>query len=121
MYFLNKNINQMTREETKNAIAVMQHYADGGEVEYSDSISINPWEITRSPKWDWLQFEYRIKAKEPIKPEVGKWYYIPFGNGYMKQKCVAFEFYAYVFMGVGLGISIYTSDYDFSNFKEAEP
>ena len=109
----------MTREETKEAIKVMQHFVDGGEVECI-TLRYKNWFIISDPVWDWLRFEYRIKVKEPVKPEVGKWYYTPFGNGYMKQKCVAFEFGYYVFMNKSLGTNIYTADHDFSNFKEVE-
>ena len=48
----------MTREETLEAIKVMQHYADGGEVEYWLA---GEWVPHSSPNWGWAESDYRIK------------------------------------------------------------
>ena len=50
-------------------IKVMQHYADGGEVENKDKES-NKWFKAYTPDWNWLKYDYRIK-KEKITIE--KW------------------------------------------------
>ena len=50
----------MNREETKEAIKVMQHYADGGEVEYR-SCDKSDWSFDDSPWWNWISYTYRIK------------------------------------------------------------
>jgi hypothetical protein len=39
-------------------IAVMQHFARGGEVEIRID---NRWFATLAPAWDWYSFDYRIK------------------------------------------------------------
>lgn len=51
----------MTREETQNMINVMQHYADGGEVECIDEDG--NWFDTSSPEWSEVNGKtiYRIK------------------------------------------------------------
>jgi len=107
----------MTPEETKKAIAVMQHYADGGEAEYTSQGDDN-WLLVKNPGWDWDNYDYRIKSH---KPEVGKWYTIPFTSGYIKQKCIAFEFGTYVFLNEILVSNYYTINFDFSDFKEVQP
>jgi hypothetical protein len=50
----------MTREETLEAIKVMQHYADGGEVEASKNEWIDSY-LNNDPDWDWIVNDYRIK------------------------------------------------------------
>ena len=52
----------MTREETREAIKVMQHYADGGEVEQRlrDDDELD-WFWNGSPTFDFLHYDYRIK------------------------------------------------------------
>lgn len=54
----------MTIEEQ---IKVMQHYADGGEVEYT-LVGQDVWGPAASPTWNWNVNNYRIKP-EPQKPE----------------------------------------------------
>jgi len=75
----------MTREETKQAIAVMQHYADGGEVEVI-SESNSTWSIAVDPCWDWALCKYRIKPKPQLTIEVGRWYEL---KGGMVGKCIS--------------------------------
>lgn len=55
----------MNREETKEAIKVMQHYADGGEVEASGGDGWHRFISPGAPSWNWVDFEYRIK-EEPM-------------------------------------------------------
>jgi len=66
----------MTREETLEAIKVMQHYADGGEVELYDS-SLQEWvdAFGNEPSWIWIYNKYRIKpTTKKIKLEA--WLYM---------------------------------------------
>jgi hypothetical protein len=55
----------MTREETIEAIKVMQHYADGGEVEArlidQRHFGEKAWTHHDNPWWVWPDFDYRIK------------------------------------------------------------
>lgn len=55
----------MTREETLEAIKVMQHYADGGEVEArlidQRHFGEKAWTHHENPWWVWPDFDYRIK------------------------------------------------------------
>jgi len=54
----------MTREEIKKAIEVMQHFADGGEVEVIDHSDKNDkWQKTSCPVWNWAFENYRIKPQ----------------------------------------------------------
>lgn len=53
----------MNREQTKEAIKVMQHYADGGEVNWRPR-GKGDWEACGyDPVFDFLRNEYRIKPK----------------------------------------------------------
>lgn len=59
----------MTKEETKEAIKVMQAYVDGNEIESklkekTDSEFIAPININ----WDFYRYEYRVKPKETYRP-----------------------------------------------------
>ena len=52
----------MTREETQARIDVMQHYADGGDVEFYDEED-DTWRGVCFP--DWIEnLEYRIKPNK---------------------------------------------------------
>lgn len=55
--------------ELKEMIKVMQHYADGGEVEVYKN---DRWTIGVNPIWDWDIFEYRIKEQKQ-KVTIEKW------------------------------------------------
>ena len=56
-------------------IKVMQHYENGGKVEYSEKKGGgNHWTTVTSPSWDWAYFEYRIKEPEQKqKVTIEKW------------------------------------------------
>ena len=53
-------------------IKVMQHYADGGEVENKEKHSDDAKWILACPVWNWYSFEYRIKP-EKQKVTIEKW------------------------------------------------
>ena len=52
-------------------IKVMQHYADGGEVECAEN-GYNDWKIVNNPVWAWHLVEYRIKEPKQ-KVTIEKW------------------------------------------------
>ena len=58
----------MTREETKKAIEVMQHFENGGEVQILvyDYGGRQEWEDCPNPDWDWDYHTYR-KKPQPMK------------------------------------------------------
>ena len=56
----------MTREQTIEAIRVMQAYVDGKEVEYP--ISNGNWETAMTPSWNWLYTHFRIKPTPVLRP-----------------------------------------------------
>ena len=62
----------MTREETLEAIKIMQHYADGGEVEYYNSY-FNSWKHDKNPYWDFQNYNYRIKKTVTKKIKLEAW------------------------------------------------
>ena len=112
----------MNREETKKLITeyerrikVMQHFVNGGEVEYTNK-AVCDYGGYNNPGWRWDEYDYRIKRQ---LPEVGKWYEIP---GIGKMKCIAYDtdFGIYYFTK-GWGVHTYTNSYDFTNFKQVEP
>ena len=58
---------------TAEIIVIMQHYENGGKVEYSEKKGGgNHWTTVTSPSWDWAYFEYRIKEPKQ-KVTIEKW------------------------------------------------
>jgi len=54
--------------DLKDKIKVMQHFAEGGKIEYSRTYS-ELWKETSNPIWDWALYAYRIqppKTKQPL-------------------------------------------------------
>lgn len=63
----------MSKIELKEMIKVMQHYENGGKVEYT--IKKEPevhWATVTSPSWDWVDCDYRIKEQKQ-KVTIEKW------------------------------------------------
>ena len=56
----------MTREQTIEAIRVMQAYVDGKEVEYQ--IRGGHWVAAMPPNWNWPNTQYRIKPTPILRP-----------------------------------------------------
>lgn len=61
----------MDKQQTKEAIEIMQHWVDGGEVEVRlrtvEGGDMDGWvSCTVETKWLWNNHEYRIK-KEPLE------------------------------------------------------
>ena len=55
----------MTKEDTKNLIAVMQAYVDGKQIQYTDP-EVEDWIDTESPEWD-LEYDYRVKPEPSFR------------------------------------------------------
>ena len=55
----------MTRDETIEAIRVMQAYVDGKEVEVRYA---GKWQTTNIPSWAWTDTFYRIKPAAKLRP-----------------------------------------------------
>jgi hypothetical protein len=59
----------MTKDETREAIKVMQAYVDGSEIEIKgDYDGDDAWECGEEPEWDFISNNYRIK------PEPREWW-----------------------------------------------
>ena len=56
---MNKDINEQ--------IKVMQHFADGGEVEWAFKDG-DKWHDGDGPVWDWVTYDYRIKKEPKTRP-----------------------------------------------------
>ena len=56
---------EMTREQTKEAIRVMQAYVDGKDVECK---YLGGWERIDQPNWNWNNHDYRIKPTKTLRP-----------------------------------------------------
>ena len=56
----------MTREETKEAIRVMQAFVDGKDLEYKRHDGV--WMLTTMPSWNWNSIDYRIKPTATLRP-----------------------------------------------------
>ena len=63
----------MTREEAGRRAELMQHYADGGEVEIK-RIGYN-WRALNAPEFDWDHYDYRKAQPAPAEPT-----YRPYAN-----------------------------------------
>jgi hypothetical protein len=55
----------MTREQTIEAIRIMQAFVDGKEVE---SLYGGKWALACIPRWDWDDTDYRIKPTPVLRP-----------------------------------------------------
>ena len=57
----------MTREQAREAAAVMLAWADGKEVEYSPQ-GYSIWKPNAEPCWSWSGCNYRIKPTATLRP-----------------------------------------------------
>lgn len=58
--------------ELKEMIKVMQHFENGGEIEFICKEDGDEWEDEKYPDWDWNDFDYRIKEQKQ-KVTIEKW------------------------------------------------
>ena len=56
----------MTREQTIEAIRVMQAFVDGKEVEFKWGSM--DWNSTDKPEWNWSAYDYRRKPTAKLRP-----------------------------------------------------
>ena len=56
----------MTREQTIEAIRIMQSWVDGNEVEFK--WMSKDWNSTDKPEWNWSAYDYRIKPTATLRP-----------------------------------------------------
>lgn len=56
----------MTTEETRNAVKVMEAYANGKKIQYLSNN--NKWIDTHNPIFDWYNCVYRIKPEPKYRP-----------------------------------------------------
>ena len=56
----------MTREQTIEAIRIMQAFVDGNEVEFK--WMSKDWNSTDKPEWNWSAYDYRIKPTATLRP-----------------------------------------------------
>ena len=57
----------MTKEETENAIKVMQAYVDGKQIEFCTKRD-KKWELCGDPLFNWSTFDYRISENPQYRP-----------------------------------------------------
>lgn len=60
----------MTKQQTQEAIKIMQAYVDGASIEYRSTGAVS-WHIATGPTWDWYDSNYRIVKPRPVKLAVG--------------------------------------------------
>ena len=58
--------------ELKEMIKVMQHFDNGGKVEYREKWSTKDWRKSNDPYWIWDRYDYRIKEPKQ-KVTIEKW------------------------------------------------
>ena len=56
----------MTTEETRDAVKVMEAYANGKKIQYLDNN--NKWIDAHNPVFDWYNYDYRIKPEPKYRP-----------------------------------------------------
>ena len=56
----------MTIEETRDAVKVMEAYANGKKIQYLDNN--NKWIDAHNPVFDWYNCAYRIKPESKFRP-----------------------------------------------------
>ena len=67
--------------ELSEMIKIMQHYENGGKVEFLEKKGGgNHWATVISPSWDWACFDYRIKEQKQ-KVTIEKWLLKNASNG----------------------------------------
>ena len=57
----------MTREQTIEAIRIMQAYVDGKEVECWHH-GLEGWDTTKNPSWNWVNCTFRRKPTATLRP-----------------------------------------------------
>ena len=55
----------------KEMIKVMEHFANGGVVECTES-GLDVWVVDNNPCWEWSAYDYRIKEQKQ-KVTIEKW------------------------------------------------
>ncbi len=79
--------------ELKEMIKVMQHYDNGGEVEYKGKNEEDTeWGLCDYPIWDWNIFKYRIKEQKQ-KVTIEKWLCQDRQNDYIVVETSSIEKY----------------------------
>ena len=59
------------KENLQEKIKVMQHFADGGDIEIK-AYGVEEWIVDSDPQWNWVTCEYRIKEEEVKYPIYAK-------------------------------------------------
>ena len=70
---------------TQEMIEVMQHFADGGKVEFCHN-GDGEWFPTRTPAWDWAITTYRIA---PRKTTIHVYGWLVKGEAKLLESCVS--------------------------------
>ena len=52
----------------KEQIEVMQHFLNGGDIEFQ--LGFNAWTSDKDPSWNWVEIDYRIAPPEMINISV---------------------------------------------------
>ena len=55
----------MTTEETRDAVKVMEAYANGKKIQYKE---ISEWLDTSLPLFNWAKYKYRVKPEPKYRP-----------------------------------------------------
>ena len=94
--FLGRIKNKGYKVELKEMIKVMQHYDNGGEVEfkYTNDYS-DKWDKDNEPCWDWSIFNYRIKEQKQ-KVIIEKWLCSDNQGGLVVIETTNIEEYTYI-------------------------
>jgi len=58
----------MTKQETIEAIKVMQAYVDGAEINCSERSDLEETQHIRNPQWNWMSFVYVVKPTPKLRP-----------------------------------------------------
>ena len=69
----------MTKDETREAIKVMEAYVEGTGIEKTSVRTMQEWRTVTNVVWNWFDYHYRIKKTPrtfwvyPLRPTSDKW------------------------------------------------
>ena len=59
--------NVRNNNKTKEAIKIMTAYLEGAPIQLRGGVFDDWTDCTPNPEWDWMHYEYRIKAKHKYR------------------------------------------------------
>jgi hypothetical protein len=109
----------MTKEQTIEAIRVMQAFVDGKEVKVKGMLAGSAWIPAGAPCWNWQMMEYRIKPTPVLRPwtadevPIDCWLRTHQGDNRYKWKPVTIQPLGVITVPVDIGHSLKLHTWEF--------